>query len=667
MTRPPRQVPAPEVRRRTGVASHARGRGWVALRVLAGIAASTLAPTGFALASHGHGRRPPWASHRRVAVYLTTKDLHKTLARQPDIAFQPGAGSGADNVTVDPAVEYQPLSAGFGVAMTDTAAFVLDRGLPPPLRRHVMALLFSPTSGIGLSFLRVPIGGSDYVVGRPYTYDDMPAGETDPTLSHFSLAHDRPYIIPMIREALALNRSLSIMANPWTPPAWMKADDSLVSTTALGTLLPQYYGTFARYLVKFLQGYRAAGIPVRYLGVQNEPLDPVVFGPLSGIPASYLSAQDEGRLIAQYLAPALRAAELHPNVLAWDFLYNLSESYIPVVMALAGPDVGGFAFHCYFSDASSMTVEHTAFPNEPEYETECSSYLSNIEPAQMTIRALRNWAQGIQLWNAALDQRYGPKIGNGCRGITGPHAGQDCIAPVIVDTARHSYRLTSDFWALAQFSRFIHLGARRIDSSTPNTCTDGPAAPPPCGPEDVAFKNPDGSQVLVATTNDGQPHTLTVTEGGEHFSYTVPDGAIVTFVWDAHRRGVARAVIPRQRDVVSRRWALWARIGCRGNGWCAGTLTLSTSVRSCASRPRCTFRRRRLAAARVRVRAGRVIRVRLVLDRRGRRLLLKHHGRLNALLTFSGAGGTALRPIVIVLSHHKGRAARPRSHSSRSR
>jgi glucosylceramidase len=511
------------------------GVRWVRVLALVGLASVvlwTLSPAGSAADRHGQQGHVPAGIGQRVAVYLTTADLRETLARQPDISFVPGVGSGNNNVEVDPSVLYQQLSTGFGVAMTDTAAFVLDRGLPPSVRQRVMTLLFSPTHGIGLSFLRVPIGGSDYVVGRPYTYDDMPPGQRDPTLSHFSLAHDQLYIIPMIREAQALNPSLSIMANPWTPPAWMKADDSLISITPLGTLLPQYYGTFARYLVKFMLGYRSAGIPVRFLGVQNEPLDPLLFGLVSGIPAAYLSPWDEGRLIADYVAPALRDAGLNPRILPYDFFYSLSELYIPIVMGIAGRDVGGLAYHCYFSDASNMTIEHQAFPDEPEYETECSSYLSNIPPTEMAIEALRNWAQGVQLWNAALDQNYGPKIGNGCQGITGPHAGQPCMAPVIVDTTSHTYHLTSDYWALAQFSKFIHLGARRIASTTPNTCSDS-LLPLPCGLQDVAFINPDGSQVLVATTDAGQAQTLTVTEGDAHFSYTVPDGATVTFVWGA--------------------------------------------------------------------------------------------------------------------------------------
>jgi glucosylceramidase len=149
----------------------------------------------------------------------------------------------------------------------------------------------------------------------------------------------------------------------------------------------------------------------------------------------------------------------------------------------------------------------------------------------MVIRVLRNWAQGVQLWNAALDEGLGPKVGHGCRGVAGPHLGQECIAPVIVNTRRRRYRLTSDYWALGQFSRFIQLGARRIASTTPSHCHDGETPLPPCGLEDVAFRNPDGSRVVVATANDGRPHRLRLVEGSRHAVAIVPDRAVVTYTW----------------------------------------------------------------------------------------------------------------------------------------
>src|SRR5206468_2598146 len=112
------------------------------------------------------------------------------------------------------------LTAGFGVAMTDTSAKLLREDLPAAASRDAMASLFSRLHGLGLTFLRIPIGGSDYVVGRPYSYDDQASGSTDPSLSHFSIDHDRADILPAIRQALTLaNGHMTVMANPWTPPA----------------------------------------------------------------------------------------------------------------------------------------------------------------------------------------------------------------------------------------------------------------------------------------------------------------------------------------------------------------------------------------------------------------------------------------------------------------
>jgi glucosylceramidase len=505
----------------------------------------------------------------RVAVYLTTGDLHQTLSRQRDLRFAPHPGSGAGNVTVDPGTTYQKLDPGFGVAMTDTSAYLLQNALPAKLRAKLMNSLFSRAKGIGLSFLRVPIGGSDFVVHEPYTYDDMPPGQTDPSLAHFSLEHDQAYVIPMIRRAFSINHGISVMANPWTPPAWMKTDDKLITTTGpLGTLIPTDYGVYASYLVRFLQGYRAAGVPVDYLGVQNEPLTPLLF--VAGIPESFLSPQDEGNLIHDDVAPALARAGLgSTKIMAYDDGFQRSEAYLPVVMKLAGQDVGGLAYHCYLSDASSMSDEHALYPNEPALETECASNLSNIEPSQMAIRSLRNWAQGVQLWNAAVDQNWGPKIGNGCQGETPPHMGQQCTAPAIINTSSRTYTLTSDYWELAQFSKFIRLGARRIASTAPNNCIDSPA-PPPCGLEDVAFRNPDGSEVLVATTHDGQPHTLTVTENGQSFADTVPDGATVTFVWPATRPRLSHVRIRTRHRKLNIRFriseAAMAKVTVAGRG-----------------------------------------------------------------------------------------------------
>ncbi|MFE2995231.1 glycoside hydrolase family 30 beta sandwich domain-containing protein [Nocardia sp. NPDC059246] len=466
----------------------------------------------------------------KVAVYLTTRNLDTTLAPQPELEFVEASGPTGERIDVDPAVTGQTLTAGFGVAMTETSAYLLRDELPESLREKVVRALFSPTEGIGLSFLRIPIGATDYVVGELATPDDQPPGGADPELRDFSIDRDMQYAIPEIREALTVNPGMTVMANPWTPPAWMKTDDALVTTSGpLGHLKPEYYGAYARYLVKFIQAYRDQGIEINYLGVQNEPTTPLAF--VVGIPESYLDPIQQGILIRDHLSPALAAAGLSTSVLTYDDGFQRSEVYIPAVMSVARPQTAGFAYHCYLTDPSSIGIQHRVYPEMTQLVTECSSKLSNVDPQQMMIRALRAGANGIQLWNAVLDQNNGPKMGNGCRGIVGEYAGQDCIAPVTVNTDTHDYTFTSDYWALAHFSKFIRPGAKQIASTSPSSCLTTPVSGSMCGLEGVAFENPDRSRVLVVTANDGADHTFTLAESRRRVTYTLRAGATATLVW----------------------------------------------------------------------------------------------------------------------------------------
>ena len=182
--------------------------------------------------------------------------------------------------------------------MTDSSAWLMYTQMPEAQRKDAMAKLFSRTDGIGVSMVRVPMGASDLVHGPAYTYDDMPAGKVDPSLAHFSIAHDMGYIIPALQDALKLNPDLKIVANPWSPPAWMKTSDLLGS----GTLLPQYDSAWAQYFVKFVEAYKAQGVPVWAVTMNNEPhYEP------GSYPGMRIEAADEATLAKTYLAPAFKA------------------------------------------------------------------------------------------------------------------------------------------------------------------------------------------------------------------------------------------------------------------------------------------------------------------------------------------------------------------------
>ena len=237
--------------------------------------------------------------------------------------MSPIKAPGLPVIDVDDTVRYQQFS-GVGAAMTDSSAWLLDYELPADRRLALMQALFGnlglPNAlgvpAIHLNFLRVAIGSSGAMtVGAPYSYDDMPPGQSDSDLSNFSVAHDTSYLIPTLQQALAINPGLEILANPWSPPAWMKSNDSLDNLGGSGTLLASAYRPLARYIVKFIQAYERQGIPIDEVTPQNEPSSGGSGTPYPGLT---LPAADEDQFISQDLSPALQAAGLNTKIYATD-------------------------------------------------------------------------------------------------------------------------------------------------------------------------------------------------------------------------------------------------------------------------------------------------------------------------------------------------------------
>jgi glucosylceramidase len=204
-------------------------------------------------------------------VHVTSPDGAAKLAEGTPAEFRRG-GSPNLTISVDPSRGYQTMD-GFGASITDSSAHVLY-GLNRRTRRATMESLFSPRSGNGLSFLRQPMGASDFVAHDFYTYDDVPAGHTDYGMRRFSIAHDRAQILPLLRRALALNRRLKVIASPWSAPAWMKTNGSLIGGRLIDD--PRIYAAYARYFVKFVKGYRRAGVPVYAVTVQDPGVKQIV-------------------------------------------------------------------------------------------------------------------------------------------------------------------------------------------------------------------------------------------------------------------------------------------------------------------------------------------------------------------------------------------------------
>ena len=459
------------------------------------------------------------ASGETVNVWLTTADLSSRLSHQRSLSFGSSNSYGYTPLTisVDESRSLQQMD-GFGVGMTDSSAWLIGKAANPDQRAALMSNLFDPSNGIGVSFVRVPMAASDFSATppdypAPYSYDDMPAGSTDSSLSGFSISHDTAYIIPLLQQAAQLNPNLKLLATPWSPPAWMKTNGSMLGTYNgnQGTLSSSAYAPLANYFVKFIQAYQANGLPIYAITPQNEPTNSP-----SDFPGMVLQPSDEANFIQNYLGPALANAKLQPKILAGDLSYGFN-SYTDTVLSNGGasPYIAGTAWHCYQGDPSVMTQEHDAYPGKDVYDTECSTGSAGIAPvnaSEYIIRGSQNWAKASVLWNIALDPNSGPVVGTGCTGCTGL---------VSIDESTGNITYLDNYYQLGQASKFVAPGAYHIAS---NTFGAGSV-------EDVAFKNPDGSKALLAYNSSSSSQTFKVLWGNEAFTYTLPAGATATFTW----------------------------------------------------------------------------------------------------------------------------------------
>lgn len=445
-----------------------------------------------------------------VQVWLSTADRSLRLAQQPDlVADGHDTGKSPSDVVVDITHKYQTMT-GFGAALTDSSAWLLQNKMSASQRIALLQELFGPPPGLNFNMLRITIGASDFSL-QHYTLDDMPAGQLDPDLQHFNVVALQSDVIPVLHDMLAIHPGLLIIASSWSAPAWMKTSANVIS----GTLFEQYEATYANYLVRFVDAFRGYGIPIFALTVQNEP----TFEPLT-YPGMELPADARARIIGKYLGPALARRKPATVILGWDHNWDLPDQPLSV---LADPDarryIAGIAWHCYRGDPSAQTTVHRAFPQKDVYLTECSGgdwpsakngelllFARNIIMVSIT-----NWARGAIYWNLVLDENHGPHAG-GC---------DLCKGVVTVDSGTGTISRNDEYYAFAHFSRFVLPGAARVKSGNTNE-----------GVHEVAFQNQDdGSVVLVAVNGNTKTNRLSVKQGSLRFEYDLPASSVATFVW----------------------------------------------------------------------------------------------------------------------------------------
>jgi glucosylceramidase len=464
-----------------------------------------------------------------VEVVQTSVDRSSALTRMPDLQFSSARPQGTRVVSVDDRGTYQRVD-GFGGTMTDTSAWLLEQQLPASKTQEAMKALFGP-SGIGLSFLRVPMGASDFTKNRtPYSYDDMPRGSKDPHLKHFSIAHDLPYIIPSLRQALSLNPHIELLSNPWSPPGWMKDNDNLNNDHHRGVLRASSYGPLANYFVKFIRAYGQLGVPISEVTPQNEPGNGTLF------PGLQLGLPGEVKLIRRYLAPAFRRARLHTAIYAYDGSLGSEtvrggrdrKGFVKSLLrSPARHSISGIAWHCYFGNPPVITAVHRLAPRIRQIDDECAPGVNPLPMPEVLISELRNWARVVAYFNLAEDRHHGPvqPPNHGCPGCTGFFT---------IDEASHSLSYHLNYFQMGQASAFIKPHARRIRSNHFVSYSYVPHHPPhvTSGLDDVAVKNPDGSKVLLTYNTSRKPIRFGAQWKGRWFTYTLAPSTTATFVWD---------------------------------------------------------------------------------------------------------------------------------------
>lgn len=440
-----------------------------------------------------------------VRVWSTYRDQrHKEGA---SIAWQPASALRANAIVLNPAEKRQSI-LGFGAALTDSSCYVLSR-VAQADRTAILREMFDP-GAMNMSVCRTCIGASDYA-RTLYSFDESP--EPDPELKHFSIDHDKEYILPILREARKHNPELFLFSSPWSPPGWMKANKSMLG----GAMRKQSFDPYARYFARFLEGYKADGVAIDAVTVQNET-DAEQEGRM---PACLWAQEQEMEFAAKFLAPTLRKAGLDTKIWLIDHNYSLWGRAIDELSDPAVYEaVDGIAWHGYVGEATAMSRVHQAFPaknaywteggpdiSQPDYQTDFTKWTATFN------EILNNWASSITAWNLALDEKGKPNIG--------PFS---CGGTITIENGSHKVTRSGQYWAFVHFSQHVRRGAT-VFASNP-LATDGSVR----GVTHCGFINPDGRHVVVVA-NSGPEQKVQLVLGSATAELDLLSDSVHTLAW----------------------------------------------------------------------------------------------------------------------------------------
>ncbi|TRX02970.1 glycoside hydrolase family 30 protein [Candidatus Methylobacter oryzae] len=444
-----------------------------------------------------------YSENLAVAAWLTTADQTLLFQRQEnDVRFT----GDFPVIAVDSEQKYQVIE-GFGFSLTGGSAMLISRLAAPDKSALLRELFSADGDGIGISFLRLSIGASD-LSERCFSYNDRPADQPDPDLIHFDIEAGDLEVIPLLKEILAINPTIKIIATAWSAPPWMKTNNSFVG----GSLRPDCYAVYAAYLVKYLKAMRDKGIAIHAITPQNEPLNH------KNDPSMVMQAHEQAEFIKNHLGPALWEAGLADvELFCWDHNCDVKEYPLEVFAnAEARRYLAGSAWHLYGGDISALSEMQQLYPEMKLYFTEQwvgsdGQFGGDLmwHVRNVLIGSLLNWSRVVLEWNLASDPFCCPHT----------HGGEArCVGAL---TVGEEVSRNVAYYIIAHAAKFVRPGSVRIHSGQPTSLPN------------VAFATPSGDIVMIALNDEAETQAFTIQFQGKNAVVALPAKAVATYVWKA--------------------------------------------------------------------------------------------------------------------------------------
>ena len=438
-------------------------------------------------------------------LWLTKADQTVKLEKQTAVLGFGTTYNMYPNIEVDDNQTFQTID-GFGYTFTGGSAEVISLLSPAKKQELLQELFGTGNNAISISYLRISIGASD-LDSAPFSYDDMPDGQTDVNLANFSLAPNMASLIPLLKEILVINPAIKIIATPWSAPVWMKDNNNFMG----GNLQPQYYGVYAQYFVKYIQKMKAEGITINAITPQNEPLHP------GNNPSMLMSALQQAEFIKNNLGPAFQTANITTRIVIYD--HNCDKPEYPIAIlndASAKSFIDGSAFHLYAGDISALSVVHNSFPDKNIYFTEQYTGASGSFDGDLKwhlknviIGSVRNWSKVALEWNLANNAAFEPHTPGGC---------STCKGAITINSSDNFTRNVG-YYIIAHASKFVPAGSVRISSNLSGNLNN------------VAFKTPAGKKVLIVENDGPATELFNIKYNGRWVTTSLESGSVGTYSW----------------------------------------------------------------------------------------------------------------------------------------